>query len=53
MAWPLIQAGKYDSTEREDIEDLVETERRLAELSAGRSQTHSLEEVERELGLVD
>jgi hypothetical protein len=53
MAWPLIQAGKYDSTEREDIEDLVETERRLAELRAGRSQTHSLEEVERELGLFD
>jgi predicted DNA-binding protein len=53
MAWPLILAGKYDSIEREDIEDIVVTERRLAELRAGRSQTHSLEEVERELGLVD
>jgi len=53
MAWPLIQAGKYDSTEREDIEDLIIAERRLAELRAGHSQTHSLEEVERELGLVD
>jgi predicted DNA-binding protein len=53
MAWPLIQAGKYDSTEREDMEDLIIAERRLRELREGRSQTHSLEEVERELGLVD
>jgi predicted DNA-binding protein len=53
MAWPLIQAGKYDTDEREDLEDIIVTEARLAELAAGRSQTHSLEEVERELGLVD
>jgi hypothetical protein len=53
MAWSLIQAEKYDTSEREDMEDIVEAERRLAELRAGRSQTHSLEEVERELGLVD
>lgn len=53
MAWPLIRAGKYDSIEREDLEDILEAEKRLAELSSGRSQTHSLQEVERELGLVD
>ena len=53
LAWPLIRAGNYDSTDREDLEDLIEAERRLAELRAGRSQTHSLKEVERELGLVD
>jgi len=53
MAWPLIQAGKYDSSEREDLEDLMIAERRLLELREGRSQTHSLEEVEREIGLVD
>jgi len=52
-AWPLIQAGTYDSTEREDIEDLIVAERRLSELRAGNSHTHSLEEVECELGLVD
>jgi hypothetical protein len=53
MAWPLIQSGSYDSPEREDIEDIFIAEGRLAELRAGRSRTHSLEEVERELGLVD
>ena len=53
LAWPLIQAGKYDSAEREDLEDILEAEKRLAELRAGRSQTHSLQEVEWELGLVD
>lgn len=53
LAWPLIQAGNYDSTEREDIEDILEAERRLAEQRAGRSETHSLQEVERALGLVD
>jgi hypothetical protein len=53
VAWPLIRAGNYDSTDREEIEDLIVTERRLAELRAGRSQTYSLQEVERELGLVD
>ncbi len=53
MAWPLIQAEKYDSPEREDIEDVIIAEKRLAELTAGHSQTHSLEEVECELGLVD
>jgi hypothetical protein len=51
-AWPLIQAGKYDSPEREDIEDIFIAEKRLEDLRAGRSQTHSLEEVERALGLV-
>jgi len=52
-AWPLIQAEQYDSTEREDLEDLIIAERRLRELREGRSHTHSLEEVECELGLVD
>jgi len=52
-AWPLIQSEKYDSPEREDIEDIFIAERRLEDLRAGRSQTHSLEEVERALGLVD
>jgi predicted DNA-binding protein len=53
MAWPLIQSGSYDSPEREDKEDIFIAERRLADLRAGRSRTHSLEEVEREFGLVD
>jgi hypothetical protein len=53
MAWPLIQSGKYDSPEREDMEDIFIAEKRLAEFRAGRSRTHSLEEVERALGLVD
>ena len=53
VAWPLIQSGRYDSPEREDAEDLFIAEKRLADLRAGRSRTHSLEEVERDLGLVD
>jgi hypothetical protein len=53
LAWPLIRTGSYDSPEREDAEDIFIAENRLAELRAGRSRTHSLEEVERELGLVD
>ena len=53
LAWPLILSGKYDSTEREDLEDIREAEKRLEELRAGRSLTHSLQEVECELGLVD
>jgi len=52
-AWPLIHSGKFDSPEREDIEDIVIAGNRLEDLRAGRSQTHSLEEVERALGLVD
>jgi hypothetical protein len=53
LAWPLIQSGRYDSSDREDAEDLFIAEKRLADLRAGRSRTHSLEEVERDLGLVD
>ena len=53
IAWPLIQSGRYDSPDREDAEDLFIAENRLADLRAGRSHTHSLEEVERDLGLVD
>jgi hypothetical protein len=53
LAWPLIQSGRYDSPDREDAEDLFIAEKRLAELRAGRSRTHSLEEVERDLGSVD
>jgi len=52
-AWPLIQSGSYDSPDREDAEDIIVAEKRLEELRTGRSRTHSLEEVERELGLVD
>ena len=37
----------------DDLEDLCIAEQRLIELRAGRSRTHSLEEVERDLGLVD
>jgi predicted DNA-binding protein len=52
-AWELIRAGKYDRQHVEDIEDLRIAERRLIELRAGHSTTHSLDDVERELGLVD
>jgi RHH-type rel operon transcriptional repressor/antitoxin RelB len=37
----------------DDLEDLYLAEQRLLELRAGRSQTHSLDEVERDLGLGD
>jgi predicted DNA-binding protein len=50
-AWQLIKAGSYDEDHRSDIEDLRIAERRLNDLLAGRSKTHSLDEVERELGL--
>ena len=36
-----------------DFEDLVIAEQRYADVLAGRSKTHTLEEVERELGLAD
>lgn len=52
-AWELIKAGKYDREHVEDVEDLRIAERRLIELRAGDSTTHSLDDVERELGLVD
>jgi hypothetical protein len=52
-AWELIRADQYDNEHVEDIEDLHIAEQRLRDLRAGRSTTHSLEEVERELGLVD
>jgi hypothetical protein len=51
QAWELIRAGKYDSEHLEDFEDLKIAEERLAELRDGRSTTHSLDEVERDLGL--
>ena len=37
----------------DDLEDLYIAEKRLIEIRAGRSKTHSLEEVERNLGLAD
>ena len=37
----------------DDLEDLYLAEKRLIEIRAGRSKTHSLEEVERSLGLAD
>ena len=52
-AWELIRAGKYDREHVEEIEDLQVAERRLIELQAGHSTTHSLYDVERDLGLVD
>ena len=36
-----------------DLEDLYLAEQRLIEIRAGRSKTHTLEEVERSLGLAD
>jgi hypothetical protein len=52
-AWELIRAGKYDREHVEDIEDLQFAEQRLIELRAGHTATHSLDDVERELGLAD
>ena len=37
----------------DDLEDLYIAEKRLIEIRAGRSQTHTLEEVEQRLGLAD
>lgn len=37
----------------DDLEDLYLAEQRLIESRAGRSKTHTLEEVERDLGLAD
>jgi RHH-type rel operon transcriptional repressor/antitoxin RelB len=37
----------------DDLEDLYLAEQRLIEARAGRSKTHTLEEVERDLGLAD
>ena len=37
----------------DDLEDIYLAEKRLEDLRAGRSRTYTLEEVERELGLVD
>lgn len=37
----------------DDLEDLYLAEQRLIDLRAGRSHTHTLEEVERDLGLAD
>lgn len=37
----------------DDLEDIYLAEQRYEEILAGRSQTYTLEEVERELGLAD
>lgn len=37
----------------DDLEDLYLAERRLIDVHAGRSATHTLEDVERDLGLAD
>jgi len=37
----------------DDLEDLYLAEQRLIDMQSGRSKTHSLEEVERSLGLAD
>lgn len=37
----------------DDIEDLYLAEKRLIDIKSGKSKTYTLDEVERELGLVD
>lgn len=37
----------------DDLEDLYLAEQRLLDIGAGRSQTYTLDEVERDLGLAD
>lgn len=37
----------------DDLEDVYLAEQRLADIRAGRSRLHSLDEVERDLGLAD
>jgi RHH-type rel operon transcriptional repressor/antitoxin RelB len=37
----------------DDLEDIYLAEQRLADIRAGRSSLHSLDEVERDLGLAD
>jgi RHH-type rel operon transcriptional repressor/antitoxin RelB len=37
----------------DDLEDLYLAEQRLIDIRAGHSRTHTLEEVERDLGLAD
>lgn len=37
----------------DEIEDVYLADQRMADLNAGRSRTHTLEEVENELGLAD
>lgn len=37
----------------DDLEDLYLAEQRLTEVRAGRSKTHTLQDVERDLGLAD
>jgi RHH-type rel operon transcriptional repressor/antitoxin RelB len=37
----------------DDIEDMAIAEKRLEDLRAGRSSTHTLEKIERDLGLAD
>nr|MBF0681429.1 TraY domain-containing protein [Pseudomonas sp.] len=37
----------------DDLEDLYLAEQRLIDVRAGRSKTHTLDEVERDLGLAD
>lgn len=39
--------------ELEDLEDIYLSEKRLIDIRTGRSKTHTLEEVEHSLGLVD
>jgi predicted DNA-binding protein len=50
-AWEMIKSGMYTVKRLEDLEDRTIAEERLLDLRAGRSRTHSLDEVERDLGL--
>ena len=50
-AWKLIESGEYTAERLDDREDLVIAETRVRDLREGRSRSHSLDDVERDLGL--
>jgi RHH-type transcriptional regulator, rel operon repressor / antitoxin RelB len=53
--WQSSQAAAVEAIREhlDDLEDLYFAKQRLIEIRAGRSKTHTLEEVERSLGLAD
>jgi len=52
-AWPLIRSGLYESKFLDELEVLLEAEKRLALMRAGQGATYSKVEVAREVALVD